>query len=48
MLTYTKDLQERNNKIVKAYEQGYSQHMIAKVLGLAQPVIYGVLKRSRK
>jgi len=48
MLTYTKDLQERNTKIVKAYEQGYSQHMIAKVLGLSQPAIYGVIKRSRK
>jgi len=48
MLTYTKDLQERNTKIVKAYKQGYSQHMIAQVLGLSQPTIYGVIKRNRK
>jgi len=48
MLTYTKDLQERNIKVVKAYAQGYSQHVIAKVLGLSQPAIYSVIKRSRK
>ena len=48
MLSSTKDLQERNKKIVKAYEQGYSQHMIAKVLGISQPAVYGVIKRSRK
>ncbi len=48
MFTNNKDLKERNNKIVKAYEQGYSQHMIAKVLGLSQPAVYGVIKRSRK
>jgi len=48
MLLDTKDLQERNAKIVKAYEEGYSQHMIAKVLGLSQPAIHGVIKRSRR
>ncbi len=47
MLTNTKDLQERNRKIVKAYEQGYSQHIIAKVLGISQPAVFGVIKRSR-
>jgi len=39
---------ERNSKIVKAYAQGYSQHTIAKVLGLSQPVVFGVIKRSRE
>ena len=48
MLTNTKDLQTRNQKIVKAYEQGYSQHMIAKVLGVSQPAVCGVIKRGRK
>ena len=48
MLTNHKDLKERNSKIVKAYEQGYSQHMIAKVLGISQPAVYGVIKRSRE
>ncbi|MEA3492323.1 MAG: helix-turn-helix domain-containing protein [Campylobacterota bacterium] len=48
MLRDTKNLQERNSKIVKAYEQGYSQHMIAKVLGLSQPAVFGVIKRSRE
>ncbi len=48
MLTDHKDLKERNDKIVKAYGQGYSQHMIAKVLGISQPAVHGVIKRSKK
>ena len=48
MLTNHKDLKKRNTKIVKAYQQGYSQHMIAKVLDISQPAVYGVIKRSRK
>ncbi len=43
-----KDMKERNKQIIKAYEKGYSQHMIAKVLGISQPAVYGVIKRSRK
>jgi len=39
---------DRNILIVKAYEQGYSQHMIAKVLGVSQQAVFGVIKRSRK
>jgi len=34
--------------MVKAYEQGYSQHMIAKVLGVSQQAVFAVIKRSRK
>ena len=30
----TKDITERNKKILGAIEKGYSQHMIAKVLGM--------------
>ena len=30
MLTDANDIKERNKQIVKAYVQGYSQHMIAK------------------
>ena len=41
-------IQERNTAILKAIKQGYSQHMIAKVLGISQPAVYGVIKRSRK
>jgi len=48
MLAKTKEMKERNEQIVKAYEQGYSQHMIAKVLGISQPAVNGVIKRSRK
>ena len=42
------DIKERNRQILKAIEQGYSQHMIAKVLGISQQAVYGVVKRSRK
>ena len=48
MLSDSKDIKARNKQIIKAYEQGYSQHMIAKVLGISQPAVYGVIKRSRK
>ncbi|WP_457605300.1 REP-associated tyrosine transposase [Nitratifractor sp.] len=42
------DMKTRNQAILKAIEQGYSQHMIAKVLGISQPAVNGVVKRSRK
>jgi len=48
MLLPVKELKERNKQILKAYAQGYSQHMIAKVLGISQPAVYGVIKRSGK
>ncbi len=48
MLTNHKAIKERNTKIIKAYEEGYSQHMIAKVLSISQPAVYGVIKRNRK
>jgi len=32
--------------IVKVYKEGYSQHMIAKVLGMAQSTIHGIIKRN--
>ncbi len=35
-------------QILKAIEKGYSQHGIAKVLGISQPAVHGVLKRSSK
>jgi putative transposase len=37
---------DRNSKIAKAYKEGYSQHMIAKVLGVSQPAVFGIIKRS--
>ena len=43
-----KDIKERNKKILGAIEKGYSQHMIAKVLGVSQQAVYGVIRRSRK
>ena len=39
------EIKERNMQIAKAYRQGYSQHMIAKVLGMAQSTINAIIKR---
>ena len=39
------DTKTRNKTIVKAYKQGYSQHMIAKVLGMSQSTISAIIKR---
>jgi len=39
------DIKKRNITIVKMYKEGYSQHMIAKVLGMAQSTINGIIKR---
>jgi REP element-mobilizing transposase RayT/O6-methylguanine-DNA--protein-cysteine methyltransferase len=41
------DIQKRNRQILKAIERGYSQHSIAKVLGISQPAVCGVIKRNR-
>ena len=43
----TSDIKKRNKIILDSIEEGYSQHMIAKVLGISQQAVYGVLKRSR-
>lgn len=48
MFADIKDIQVRNKQILKAIEEGYSQHMIAKVLEVSQPAVYGVVKRSKK
>jgi len=48
MFNEKQDMKERNKQILKAYKKGYSQHMIAKVLGISQPAVYGVIKRSRE
>jgi len=43
------DIKERNKKILKALDQGYSsQYSIAKVLGISQAAVNGVVKRNRK
>jgi len=38
--------QERNIAIANAYRQGYSQHRIAKVLGLNQATVQRIIKRT--
>jgi len=41
------ETKKRNKQIVKAYRQGYSQHMIAKVLGLNQATVQRIIKRTK-
>ena len=41
------EIKERNTAIVKAYKQGYSQHMIAKVLELNQATVQRIIKRTK-
>lgn len=48
ILSKAKDIKERNNLIVECYAQGYSQHMMAKILKLAQPTVNRVIKRNSK
>ena len=42
------NIKKRNRIILDSIEEGYSQHMIAKVLGISQQAVYGVVKRHRK
>ena len=42
------DIKERNKQILKAIKQDYSQHMIAKVLGISQQAVFSVIKRSKE
>ncbi len=42
------EIKKRNETIAKAYSQGYSQHMIAKLLGLAQSTVNGIIKRTSR
>ena len=48
LLFGAENLKERNLRILKAYEAGFSQHRIAKALGLSQPTVYGIIKRTRE
>ena len=41
-----KKKQKRNKKIIKTYKEGYSQHMIAKVLELKQATVQKIIKRT--
>ena len=42
------EIKKRNETIASAYKKGYSQHMIAKVLGMAQSTINGIVKRMNR
>jgi len=46
-LSKAKDTKERNQRILQAYQQGYSQHLIAKVLELNQATINRIVKRTK-
>ena len=48
MFKKVKDIKDRNSIIVQAYNDGYSQQMIAKVLGVSQQAVFSVIKRSRR
>ena len=41
-----KDKKERNEKIVQAYKEGFSQHMIAKEIGLSQQAVSKIIKEK--
>ena len=41
------DIKKRNTLMVKTYKQGYSQYMIAKVLGLNQATVQRIIKRTK-
>lgn len=42
----TTNKNERNKKIVEAYNQGYSQYIIAKVIKISQPAVNRIIKRN--
>jgi len=46
-LTKAEGTKERNQCILEAYESGYSQHLIAKVLGLNQSTVQRIVKRTK-
>ena len=47
MFKKVKDNIERDTKIFKAYNEGYSQHVIAECLQLSQPQINRIIKKKR-
>jgi DNA-directed RNA polymerase specialized sigma subunit len=47
ILQKARDKRERNALILQCYEQGYSQHLIAKVLEISQPAVNGIIRRGR-
>ncbi|MEA2028667.1 MAG: helix-turn-helix domain-containing protein [Campylobacterota bacterium] len=48
LLSKAKDTKERNKQILQAYQKGYSQHLIAKVLGLNQATVSRIIKRIQR
>jgi len=36
----------RNTNIIEAYKQGYSQYIIANIIGISQPAVNKIIKRS--
>jgi putative transposase len=43
-----KGIKQRNELIVKAYKEGYSQQMVATILGISQQAVHGIIKRNKK
>ena len=47
ILSRATEIKERNKLILKTYQEGYSQHMIAKVLELNQATVQRIIKRMK-
>ena len=47
ILSNYKDKKERNKLIVQSYKQGYSQHTIAKIVGISQQAVGEIIKRYK-
>lgn len=41
-----KNNHERNKNIFEAYKQGYSQYLIAEIIGISQPAVNKIIKRE--
>lgn len=40
--------EERNKNIFKAFKQGFSQHLIAEIIGISQPAVNKIIKKEEK
>ena len=48
MFSNIRETGERNQQILRAYDEGYSQHAIAMYLGFTQPYIHKIIKSLRE
>jgi REP element-mobilizing transposase RayT/predicted transcriptional regulator len=48
ILSKITDTEDRNTKILQAYNKGYSQHAIPQYIGISQPYINRIIKKIRE